>query len=76
MIGINHGLACLADTQEYFRKHWQPRDPYEREEFNRDLTMLIHAIYAEASKPFAEYMMKIVSTIPTPPFIIKKESDK
>lgn len=68
---INHRLACLADSQEYFRKRWRPHDLREQEEFNRDLTMLIHTIYHEASKPFAEYMMKLASVMPAPSFIIK-----
>lgn len=72
-MAIDYGLNELADREAHFRKRWEPHDPHEREQFNRELAMLIHTVYREASKPFVDHIMKILSALPMP-VIIKKDN--
>ncbi len=55
-------IERLADTMQRFVKRWEPYEPREKDEFERDLYYLIHLTYREAQAPLTkqltDYMMR------------------
>lgn len=61
----------LADRVNHFRRRWRPADPEDRDQFERDLTYLVHAVQIEMTQAFGEAHARHVMASPFPPSIFQ-----